>query len=255
MATHSSVLAWRIPGTGEPGGLPSMGSHRVGHDWSNLAAAAAADNSLELNRPLKLQFVDDFFLSPTPLCCILDTHSQSASLDRTEHFVYAPNLRVSQCRKTLLRNPTQYMASQVVQVVKNLPAHAGGIRDMASNPWRRKWQLTPVFLPGESQGQRSLAGYSLWGHKELDTTEWLHMHIQPNIKPVSNAQGRVVLYHCIKHTKYLDIFSSYWPFLFFLTAILFSTKISAFSRSGASMEVRLDQSWSSFYLIHRNSVY
>ena len=42
MATHSSILAWRIPGTEEPGGLPSMGSHRVGHDWSDLAAAAAA---------------------------------------------------------------------------------------------------------------------------------------------------------------------------------------------------------------------
>ena len=40
METHSSVLAWRIPGTGEPGGLPSMGSHRVGHDWSDLEAAA-----------------------------------------------------------------------------------------------------------------------------------------------------------------------------------------------------------------------
>ena len=40
MATHSSVLAWRIPGTGKPGGLPSLGSHRVGHDWSDLAAAA-----------------------------------------------------------------------------------------------------------------------------------------------------------------------------------------------------------------------
>ena len=41
MATHSSVLAWRIPGRAEPGGLPSVGSHRVGHDWSDLAAAAA----------------------------------------------------------------------------------------------------------------------------------------------------------------------------------------------------------------------
>ena len=40
MATHSSVLAWRIPGTGEPGGLPSVGSHRVRHDLSDLAAAA-----------------------------------------------------------------------------------------------------------------------------------------------------------------------------------------------------------------------
>ena len=47
MATHSSVLAWRIPGTGEPGGLPSMGSHRVGHDWSDLAAAAAAAGEVE----------------------------------------------------------------------------------------------------------------------------------------------------------------------------------------------------------------
>ena len=44
METHSSVLAWRIPGMGEPGGLPSMGSHRVGHDWSDLAAAAAVSN-------------------------------------------------------------------------------------------------------------------------------------------------------------------------------------------------------------------
>ena len=42
MATHSSVLAWRIPGTGDPGELPSLGSHRVGHGWSDLAAAAAA---------------------------------------------------------------------------------------------------------------------------------------------------------------------------------------------------------------------
>ena len=45
MATHSSVLAWRIPGTGEPGGLPSMGSHRVGHDLSDLAAAAVVFSS------------------------------------------------------------------------------------------------------------------------------------------------------------------------------------------------------------------
>ena len=47
-ATHSSVLAWRIPGTGEPGRLPSMGSHRVGHDWSDLATAAALLLSLFL---------------------------------------------------------------------------------------------------------------------------------------------------------------------------------------------------------------
>ena len=42
MATHSSILAWRIPRMGEPGGLPSMGSQRVGHDWSDLAAACGS---------------------------------------------------------------------------------------------------------------------------------------------------------------------------------------------------------------------
>ena len=41
-------------------------------------------------------------------------------------------------------------------------------------PWRRKWQPTPVFLPGKLHGQRSLVGYSPWGHKELDTTKLLH---------------------------------------------------------------------------------
>ena len=49
MATHSIVLAWRIPGTVEPGGLPSMGSHRVGHDWSDLAAAARTTKLLNKN--------------------------------------------------------------------------------------------------------------------------------------------------------------------------------------------------------------
>ena len=83
MATYSSVLAWRIPGTGEPGGLQSMGSKRVGDDWAT-----------------------------------------SLSLFTSMH-------------------------------------------------WRRPWQPTPVFLPGESHGRRSLVGYSPWGHKELDMTEQL----------------------------------------------------------------------------------
>ena len=57
MATHSSVLAWRIPGMGEPRGLPSLGSHRVGHDWSDLAAPAAAkrNHKKEPIRKLKIE--------------------------------------------------------------------------------------------------------------------------------------------------------------------------------------------------------
>ena len=81
MTTHSSTLAWKIPWTEEPGGLQSMGSRRVGHDWVT-----------------------------------------SLSLFTFMH-------------------------------------------------WKRKWQPTPVFLPGESQGRRSLVVCCLWGHTEWDTTE------------------------------------------------------------------------------------
>ena len=81
LAAHSSTLAWKIPWTEEPGGLQSMGSLRVGHDWTT-----------------------------------------SLSLFTFMH-------------------------------------------------WRRKWQPSPVFLPGESQGQWSLVGSHLWSHTESDTTD------------------------------------------------------------------------------------
>ena len=55
MATHSSVLAWRIPGTGEPGGLPSLGSHRVGNGWSDLAAIAACHSLKEISPGCSLE--------------------------------------------------------------------------------------------------------------------------------------------------------------------------------------------------------
>ena len=58
-------------------------------------------------------------------------------------------------------------------VVKNPPANAG---DVGLIPWRRKWQLTPIFLPRKSHGQRILVDYSPWGHKESDRTEQLNMH-------------------------------------------------------------------------------
>ena len=70
MATHSSVLAWRIPGMGEPDGLPSMGSHRVGHDRSDLAAAAVLLNSEGLvglispEVPLLAMWMATFLLCP-----------------------------------------------------------------------------------------------------------------------------------------------------------------------------------------------
>ena len=65
---------------------------------------------------------------------------------------------------------------------KNLPANAGGHKRCGLDPWvgkipwRREWQSTPVLLPGESHGQRSLVGYSPWGRRESDTTERIHFH-------------------------------------------------------------------------------
>ena len=75
----------------------------------------------------------------------------------------------------------------MAQRVKRLPT----MRETEFNSWvqkilwRRKWQSTPVLLPGKSHGQRSLVGYSPWGHKELDTTERLHfllLHFMIRVK-------------------------------------------------------------------------
>ena len=63
-------------------------------------------------------------------------------------------------------------------MVKNLPTMQETWFDpwVGKIPWRRKWQPTPIFLPEEFHGQRSLAGYNSWGHKESDMTEQLILH-------------------------------------------------------------------------------
>ena len=76
-------------------------------------------------------------------------------------------------------------------MVINLPANAGDIKRHAfdpwvrKNPWRREWLPTPVFLPKESHGQRSLAGYSPWGCEQSDTTEQLTL----SVRSTSNKLG------------------------------------------------------------------
>ena len=74
-------------------------------------------------------------------------------------------------------------ASLVTQMVKNLLAMQEAqvwflVRKI---PWRRQWKPTPVFLPGEFPGQRSLVGYNSWGHKESDMTQWLTHRIQISV--------------------------------------------------------------------------
>ena len=143
MATHSSVLACRIPGTGEPDGLLSMGLHRVGHEWSKLAAAAATLNQWFLT------------LKPTML-----------------HYCY-------QCfglwAKILKLALNDYWASSLAYADGKESTCSAG--DLGSVPGSGRssgegnGNPLPVFLLGESHEQRSLAGYSPWGCKELDTTE------------------------------------------------------------------------------------
>ena len=67
----------------------------------------------------------------------------------------------------------------ISQMVKNLPSMQETW--VGKIPWRRKWQPTPVLLSGESHGQRSLVGYSLWDHRESDTAERLSTHSNRNL--------------------------------------------------------------------------
>ena len=85
MAAHSSVLAWRIPGTGEPCGLPSMGSHRVGHDWSDLAAACTCFNvTLNSSHPLLPR------LCPQVKNRLLYFRTVPASISELVHICFSP---------------------------------------------------------------------------------------------------------------------------------------------------------------------
>ena len=88
-------------------------------------------------------------------------------------FIFNIITNTFECKYTML------LGSPGGSVVKNLlPMQEMQFDPLVGKvPWRRAWQPTPVLLPGESRGQRSLVGYSLRGRKELDLTEWLSRHV------------------------------------------------------------------------------
>ena len=112
MATHSSVLAWRIPGTEEPSGLLSMGSHRVRHDWRDLAAAAAeplnnksSDPGLWLHAKIYDWFVILFFSVFYQFVILLPAgHYHSVAL--TQNWNYISVVLVCNLKRTLSRTKT-----------------------------------------------------------------------------------------------------------------------------------------------------
>ena len=110
------------------------------------------------------------------MTCLLPIHINTSNLINLQLLV----------RVSLLSVPFEVSgASQVALVVKNKLANAGDIRDVFDpweNPLEEEWQPTPVFLPGEFHGQRSLAGYIPWGHKESDMTERLTLSLSYTFK-------------------------------------------------------------------------
>ena len=143
MAPPSSTLAWKIPWTEEPGGLQSMGSLRVAHNW---VTSLLLFTFMHWRRKWQ----------PTPV--FLPGESQGRG-----------SLAGCQSRTRLKRlsssSSSAVWAFRVSQWVKNPPATQGTKRHgfhpwVGKIHWRRAWQSTPVFLTGESHGQRSLVGYS-----------------------------------------------------------------------------------------------
>ena len=126
MATHSGILAWRIPRTEETGRLLSIGSHRVRHNWSDLACMHALEKEMA-------------------------THSSVLAL-----------------RIPGTEEPGGWQSIGSLRVRHDWVTSFSLFTFMH---WRRKWQPTPVFLPGEFQGQGSLVGCRLWGRTESGTTE------------------------------------------------------------------------------------
>ena len=156
-APHSSTLAWQIPWMEEPGGLQSVGLLRVGHDW---ATSLSLFPFMHWRRKWQ----------PTPVFLPGESQGWGAR--------WAAIYGVSQSQTRLKRLSSSSSRTWLGDfpggsVVKKSACQGKRHR---FNPWiekilwRRKWQPTPVFLPGKSHGQSSLAGYSPWVAKESNMT-------------------------------------------------------------------------------------
>ena len=111
---------------------------------------------------------------------------------------------LSQGCKDILISANQYdRASLEAQTVNNLPSMWEiGVQSLGwEDPLRREWQPSPVFLPGEFHGQRSLAGYSPWGHKDVDTTEQLTTSVICHINKLKNQNHMIILMEAEKPSE------------------------------------------------------
>ena len=149
MAPHSSVLAWKIRGTGEPGGLPSMGSHRVGHDWSDLAAAAATLQHIgsRTQKPLATH-------SPFSLLLISFTRTSPAAYNMTSQMLFSHSVNETFFSFSFLVNQVHmpYIKSSIFQFTTPSSHSASQIEVLLihfSQTWRqevrnpKRWRSEP----------------------------------------------------------------------------------------------------------------
>ena len=133
MATQSSVLAWRIPGAGEPGGLPSLGSHRVGHDWSDLAAVAAAakeDGKEDDNDCFEFVFL-------TLLFYLCEIYFKTFSINSVTHVCVCKLILIYTLGDLMFT--VSYSGIHTSEVVKQCIIWSTSSR----NQCLRRWQLSP----------------------------------------------------------------------------------------------------------------
>ena len=107
--------------------------------------------------------------------------------------------------------------------------------------WRREWQPTPVFLPGESHGQRSLVGCSPWGREELGTTEWLHFHF--SLSCIGEGNGNPLQCSCLENPR---DGRAWWAAIYGVTQS--RTQLKQLSSSSSSRELDPESKIYGFHL-------
>ena len=166
MATYSSVLAWRIPGTAGPGGLLSMGSHRFGHDWSDLAAAAAERRIIDvfelwcwrrlLRVPWTARRSNQSILKEISPKYALEGLMLKLKLQHFGHLMW----RTDSLEKILMLR----------KIEGRRKGDDRGWDGCIASLTRHEFEQAP----GIGDGQGSLVCCRPWGRKESDTTEWLN---------------------------------------------------------------------------------
>ena len=182
---HSSILAWEIPWTEDAGGLQCVGSQRVGRDWTTKHCQLP-DEAVNGYSRQRL------------------SSGASVWLMQTVHPGWSVSAVFLNCIVT--RGWTQALSIEGVKsyplTAKEFPVSAFqwllNILNITRvyDPRRRKWQPTPVFLPGESHGQRSLEGYSAWGRRVRHELATEHTHtLWASFATLNNAPQKLSQAH------------------------------------------------------------